>query len=266
MIQALCSDVEAMLEPLAPMTLAAVLDAAELQTRTDRKYVLSGDALRELCATIGDGLHALEIDGRRSFAYSSVYFDTIDLRCFRDVVQGRRQRGKVRTRTYLDSGQCVLEVKGRAARGHTVKVRTDHPVDDRRHLDGAARRFVAAHTPWCDPTAELVPVLTTDYRRCTLVDLRDGTRATCDIGLAFVAGDCAGSHGQAASLEHHVVLETKSRGAPTNVDRALWRAGHRPLPLSKFGVGMALSHPGLPANRWHRTIQRYFDRAGGEGA
>jgi len=32
--------------------------------------------------------------------------------------------------------------------------------------------------------------------------------------------------------------------------------GHRPLRISKYGVGMAALHPGLPELKWHRVLHR----------
>ena len=52
------------------------------------------------------------------------------------------------------------------------------------------------------------------------------------------------------------VVETKAGATPSAVDRLLWAAGHRPVRLSKFATGLALLHPDLPANRWHRTLRR----------
>jgi hypothetical protein len=54
------------------------------------------------------------------------------------------------------------------------------------------------------------------------------------------------------------LVETKSTGAPTVADRLLWSAGERPVTISKFGVGMAALNPHLPANKWNRTLRRYF--------
>jgi hypothetical protein len=45
----------------------------------------------------------LEIDGARSFAYDSTYFDTPDLDAYLLAATRRRRRFKVRTRTYVDS-------------------------------------------------------------------------------------------------------------------------------------------------------------------
>ena len=35
--------------------------------------------------------------------------------------------------------------------------------------------------------------------------------------------------------------------------------GQRPVRISKYCVGLAVVHPHLPANRWNRTLRRYFE-------
>ena len=67
------------------------------------------------------------MDGRRTFGYESVYFDTPELSTYRAHLQRRRQRFKARTRTYTDTGLCMFEVKLTGARGETVKQRVPHP-------------------------------------------------------------------------------------------------------------------------------------------
>ena len=37
----------------------------------------------------------------------------------------------------------------------------------------------------------------------------------------------------------------------------LWEGGVRPVKISKYGTAMAAMHD-LPANKWHRTLDRYF--------
>ena len=50
------------------------------------------------------------------------------------------------------------------------------------------------------------------------------------------------------------VVETKAGSTPTAVDRALWRLGHRPMQISKYGAGMVTTHADLPHLKWHRTL------------
>lgn len=165
--------VRAVLYPLDGVGLDKLVDAAALLTRVDRKYVLPvDDALTVLAALAPTtGARVLEIDGARSAAYESVYFDTPDLASFRLTATRRRRRFKVRTRTYLDSGASFLEVKTRAARGTTLKQRVAH--DGCPTALGADRTFVgrtlAAEGIEGVPEHALAPGLVSRYRRTTLL-------------------------------------------------------------------------------------------------
>jgi hypothetical protein len=238
---------------LDPIALSEVLRVAELQTRVDRKYLLSADQVAGLAADLGHRCHALRIEGRSLFGYESVYFDTADLMTFRAHQQGRRRRFKVRTRTYADSGDCLFEVKLKGHRGATVKERLAHPLEARDRLDDRAWSFVEAvladYEP--DPHWHLGPVLHTWYRRATLVDPEEGARLTFDIELGFCGPD------RAAGGSDLVIVESKSAGFGA-ADRALARRGIRPVSLSKYCVGIALTRPGVTANRWNRVLRREF--------
>jgi hypothetical protein len=239
---------------LRPLDLAAVLATAELQMRVDRKYVVPLDVLATVLRQLGDDLGVLQIGARRLFRYESVYFDTPDLAAYRAHAHGRRRRVKVRTRAYLDSGECLLEFKRVGARGETVKERYPYPFTSRHQLDAEGRSLALARVgPLIDAPA-LRPVLATAYHRATLVDCTAGIRVTCDVDLRFE--DLAGRrHGP---LEGLVVLETKTVGSESVVDRLLRRLGARPVALSKYCVGMAVLDPALPANRWNRELRTHF--------
>lgn len=236
---------------LAPIGLAEVLELADLQTRVDRKYVLTDDVVGALVAQVLPDAAVLTIDGATEHGYVSVYFDTPDLQSYRGAAHGRRRRFKVRTRTYLDTGGCVLEVKTRGARGETVKERVAHEAAPDR-LDEGDRRFARDVLGDGAPVEDLRATLTTRYRRSTVVDPAGGLRMTVDRGL--VCTDPGRRHARLRG----VVLETKSPGAATAVDRWLWAAGHRPWTISKYCVGLAAIDPDLPANRWARTLSRAF--------
>ncbi len=168
-------------EALAPLSLEEVLAVADLQTRTDRKYVVDPEVFAALVDELGAGLGVLEIGGVRSFRYESVYFDTPALDSYLGAAHGRRRRFKVRTRSYLDSGDCMLEVKTRGGRGETVKDRMPYDIGRRSTIDAAGLEFVRSHAS-LPAGATLAPVLTTAYARSTLVDLATGSRLTCDTG------------------------------------------------------------------------------------
>jgi hypothetical protein len=239
---------------LRPVALDDVLASAELQTRVDRKYLVPLHVLTVVLDRLGDQLSVLQIGDLRLFRYESVYFDTPELTAYRQHAHGRRRRVKVRTRAYLDSGECLLEFKSVGARGETIKERYPYPVGSRHTLDAAAHDLAAERVGHAIDTATLQQVLTTAYHRATLVDLARGSRVTCDVNLRFEnpAGQCYGP------LDGAVVLESKTVGSASPIDYALRRLGLRPLSLSKYCVGMAVLDPGLPANRWNRELRRHF--------
>src|SRR3954453_21270668 len=144
---------------------------AALAVRTDRKHLLAWADVTRLLEALTPTHAALEIDGRRAFAYDTTYFDTDDLHCFRAHVQGRRRRFKCRTRLYADSDVCALEVKLRSDGEQTVKLR--RPIAARRpgSLDATRRAFLS---PCLEEVPPLAPSLRGRHTRVTLV--ADGER------------------------------------------------------------------------------------------
>jgi len=237
---------------LPPVGLDDVLAHAALDSRTDRKYLMLLDALPALVNRLGPRFQVLEIQGRRTFGYQSVYFDTPDLLSYRQHLQDNRRRFKVRTRTYVDSGECVLEVKVQGGRSTTIKHRRPHPADERFHLGSDARRFVAAHTGAGHVAMLLRPVLLTAYHRLTLVDLAGGVRITCDADLM-----CRSGERWVEGLRDRLLVETKSTG-PRALAHVFHDLGLRSTALSKYCLGLAMLADNLRANPWQRTIRRHF--------
>ncbi|GGN52410.1 VTC domain-containing protein [Actinoplanes lobatus] len=236
---------------LDPISLAELTDKAELQTRVDRKYVLPLEAAQELVELLDPRTRVLEIDGERTFRYRSVYFDTPDLVSYRLTAHRRRRRFKVRTRTYLDSALCWLEVKTEGYRGGTVKNRLPYQACDHDTVE-PGRWFVddvLGHSAGLD----LAPTLLTHYRRTTFYQPADDSRATVDVDLTWTGVD-----GTALTLPHVAVVETKTGSAVSPVDRLLWARGHRPTSISKYATGLAALRPDLPAVPWRRLMRRHF--------
>ena len=233
---------------LPPITLPELDATAALMTRVDCKYFVPGTVLAEMIAEL-DGCRVLEIDGLRRFDYRTVYFDSPRFDFYRHHVQGRRRRYKVRTRTYTDSGLCLLEVKSKGHRDCTVKERISHDPDRPDMLTTRGAAFVSSQTS--TDAAALRPVLTTIYQRSTLT--HGDQRITLDLDLDFRA-DGEQHHGPA-----DVLVETKSPGGRGRLDQMLLRARIRPHTVSKYCVAAALLYPTLPHNPWHRTLVRYFN-------
>ncbi|WP_257210425.1 polyphosphate polymerase domain-containing protein [Actinomyces ruminis] len=234
-------------------------------TRVDRKYLLPLAEAQAVVDALGMQARALTIDGERRLAYASTYFDTPGLDSYLLAARKRRRRFKVRTRTYLDSGECFLEVKTRGARGTTVKQRIPCTPDDADRLTADGRAFVAdclertrVYVPGQAAALadSLVPVIGTSYERTTLHLPQDRARVTVDTDLKWIDLGADAAPGREASADGLVIVETKNPATPSPVDRLLWARGHRPAKISKYATGMALLNPQLPANKWHRVLGR----------
>ncbi len=244
--------VETELAELSTVSLAVLRDNADLQTRLDRKYILPPWVVAEVIRSRSAELCVLDMAGARAFAYESVYFDTPSLDSYRSSAHGRRRRFKVRTRTYLDSQGCVLELKSLGARGETVKERLEYDLRDRSRLNDVAHEYLESQGLPREIGRQLSPTLTTTYHRSTLLD-SEGARYTIDAGLR-----CTGRDGRVATVGDGVFLETKAPGAATPLDRMLWSWGHRPVSVSKYCSGLAALTPGLGANKWNRTLRQHY--------
>jgi hypothetical protein len=240
-----------------PISLDELNEVAALQTRVDRKYVVPRESLASVLDALGDDCHVLDFGGARDSLYESVYFDTPDLASYLSAARKRRRKFKIRTRAYLDTGACYLEVKTAGGRSTTVKERIEYALDDRDVITDEGREYVnavMAETGVADlRETPLEPRLVTGYRRSTLYIPSSGARATIDLGLELKTDD-----GRKLVLPELAVVESKSAGGPTVVDKLLWRHGHRPDSISKYCVGLAALHPELPSNKWRRVLRRYF--------
>jgi hypothetical protein len=249
-------------EPFERIGLEEVATTAALDNRLDVKYIVSRDELGELAQRLLPTHRVLEIDGLRSFAYRSTYFDTADLVTYREHVQGRRRRFKCRSREYVDSGVRAFEVKLKEGWGRTVKHRREFGEGPLDHLDGPLLDFLrerlrASHAR--ELGAALEPTLSMSFTRVTLVDPERCERLTCDMQLRFAAPDGSGG----ALAPDSVIVESKSRGGGATADRELRALGVRPISgCSKYCIGVGLTYPHVKRNFSLPLLRRYFDVGG----
>jgi len=240
---------------LVPVGLDELVERAGLLTRVDRKYLVPADDVGALVHGLPPDAQVLQIGARRLFDYESVYFDTPDLLAYHLAARRRRRRFKVRTRTYVDSAQCWIEVKTRGVRGTTVKDRVPHLLDGRVDVTPALPFVTAtltAHGITGAETMRWVPTLVTRYRRATILLPDTDSRLTIDVDLTWHDGR------RPLRLRHLAVVETKTGSTASTADRLLWTHGHRPLRISKYATGLAALQPELPATRWQRTLRRHL--------
>lgn len=212
-------------------------ERAALLQRVDVKYVVDWETFAALCERLRDEHEVLELDGRRIFNYETVYFDTPDLRCYREHEEGQVPRFKARTRLYSDSDHCVFEVKMKVTDDETDKRQIDHPVESRAMVTDRAAAFLAEtlRERRIDPPSDLDQSLRTRFRRCTMAAAAGADRVTCDFDLELARGGAS-----AAPHPGRIVLETKSETGETAADAALADLGAEPVSFSKYRAGIEL--------------------------
>jgi hypothetical protein len=250
-------EIDHIIGALPAVSLQELDERAALLRRTDTKYVLDESAFRELLNTLAPDYDVLEIDGRRRFAYRSVYFDTPDLRCFRDHVEDRLPRFKARTRTYEDTGHCVFEIKLKVGHGETDKRQIDHALDQADQLDERATACLQqalADIELEPPERPLEASLRTSFTRITLAARNRSERVTCDLSIHLERpGD-----GTARLRDGLVVVESKSEHGDSPADQALTRQGVEPVSLSKYRTGIALLADNADDPESTREAKRFF--------
>lgn len=231
------------LADLAPIGLEELDRTAALQVRIERKYLLSVKQAALLVGRLAESHRGLEIEGRRTFAYRTTYFDTPELLTYRDHLQRRRQRFKCRRRLYEDSGLSRLELKLRGPGGMTVKHALPSLGGDGLDPDERVfllERLAGEHEGRID-AGRLTPTLTVLAQRATLAAPGAGERVTLDLAVGFAGWRLDPGK---------VIVETKSRLGRGEADGVLRELGLRPQRVSKYCAGMTLSGQGRRANRF----------------
>jgi hypothetical protein len=243
---------EKALGAMAPITLEE-MDGIKLMNRIDSKYLTNEEMLlKVLDAAAASGYRALVIDGLPLTRYSSVYYDTPLLGMYYAHRNKHLVRQKVRTRAYLDAGQAYLEIKRKNNKGRTSKKRTEIPVSELMDFsaDDNAVGYLAKHS-WYT-VADISPVLSTNFRRITLVNPAMTERLTIDTGLNFENYRT----GRKASLEDAVIIELKQDGrAASQMKGILLDYRVKPVRVSKYCVAVTLTDPDARPGRFNLKVR-----------
>lgn len=247
---------QVLLNDFSAVSLQETNRLAKMLSRVDNKYVINYEQFGELLGAIRNQFAVLEIDGRNEFQYASCYYDD-QFSCYFEHHQARRQRVKIRTREYVNSGLMFFEIKLKGLRGKTDKHRIDcdtlvMPSIEGEQLDMLNRLYLEQYKKTMP--FELHPALMVDYSRCTLVALQGGERVTIDFDLRF---RLPGSAGEAVQIGNDfIIVETKSADGRGIADRALKTLCIRKASkCSKYCIGVNLMGEVTKNNNFLHTIK-----------
>ena len=229
------------LSEMDPITLEQSGDAS-LMKRTDTKFVFPSILLPAILDNLKPSYRILEVDnGIRLQHYQTLYFDTPDFQLYQQHHNGQCDRFKLRVRSYLNSDINYLEVKKKDNHNVTRKSR----MQTLTPLNGQSsdiQSFLKTTLPLS--TMPLVPKITNQFYRITLVNRMDAERLTLDLNLRFFSP--SGNF----SIPGIVVAEIKqphfSLQSPFVTE--MRNAGYRPTRFSKYCIGVALAYPHLKRN------------------
>jgi hypothetical protein len=223
-----------------------------LMRRMDTKFVFPITLLPSLLDNLQPSYRILEVDGVRLQQYQTLYFDTPDFRFYRQHHNGQRDRFKLRVRSYLNSELDYLEVKRKDNHNFTQKSRLKAELP----ITGYApeiKSFLDTTLPYNKAT--LVPKITNQFYRISLLSKFDWERLTLDLHLRFL------SPSGEFSLPGIVIAEVKQPhfSVHSTFMHQMRRAGYRSTRFSKYCVGVALAYPHLKRNAFKpllRNIQK----------
>lgn len=243
------SDFDTILNQFEGISLEEV-NKASLMRRKDNKYIFSCQYLPELLELVKKDYRVLEIDGRRSQDYRTLYFDTIDHEMYHKHHRGKANRHKVRIRRYGAGKIHFLEVKKKNAKGITNKKRVR--TNGMEHADLMKEEaFLTSCSPY--ESSIIDTALENDFFRITLVDPTQTERVTLDYGLRFSSRESEAK----LDLPGVAVAEIKFENylSDSSIHAAMRTFHIQPHRFSKYAIGMALLNPDLKQNRFKSRIR-----------
>ena len=228
------------------------MSAVKLMNRVDTKYVADDLTVAKLFSLIKDEYYVQEIDGKRVAAYDSVYYDTADNHMYIIHQDKKLKRDKLRIRNYVDTGNYFCEVKHKNNHGRTKKKRIEvgEGVFLNLKSDAATREFVEKELPTYDFDC-FEKKLSTAFDRITVVNKGKTERITVDFNVRFHNFE----NGNECGIAPLVIMELKRDGqCDSFFQKTLFELRVKPLSISKYCIGRALTDKTLKQNRFKKKI------------
>lgn len=251
------TSIERILATFDPISLNE-MESVKLMNRIDTKYAVPLSALPAILEAAQNGYYAQEINGTRIATYDTMYYDTETLDMYIRHHDRQLVRQKIRVRQYVESDLTFLEIKRKNNKGRTKKERISVPgfgitgdtLGDSKRERWSVEDFIAAKSRY--RWTELSPHLSTRFHRITLVNKAKTERLTIDMDLVWeniVSGE-------SKTFPELVIIELKRDGnMPSQMTQIMLSQRLKPLKISKYCIGTALTTPGLKKNRFKAKIR-----------
>ena len=252
-------DIIAKFEPIS----LAEMGSVKLMNRVDTKYAVSTALLPDILKAAKSDYFAQEIDGKRIATYDTMYYDTETLDMYIRHHDRQLVRQKIRVRQYVDSNLTYLEIKRKNNKGRTSKKRIQVPgfeltagvastLKHKRKEDEVltVEQFIDSKSRYTWDT--ISPHLWTKFHRITLVNKAKTERLTIDMDLVW---DNVIS-GESKTFGELVIIELKRDGnIPSKMTHIMQELRVKPLKISKYCIGTALTTPDIKKNRFKAKIR-----------
>jgi hypothetical protein len=242
------AETKSVLSKYSPITLKE-LEADHLMCRFDEKYVFHVSKLKSFLLTLKNDYKVLSVNNQKVTLYENIYFDTSDFKSYLDHHNERANRYKIRIRRYSSSGDCFLEVKRKDNRGFTTK--------ERLQVDALHRELDAEHNTFLFQAAQNFPValrpsLKNHFFRITLVNEANRERVTLDSIIEFK------NETREKDLEGIAIAEVKQEKHyyDSAFKKLMQRERIFPVNISKYCMGMSLTHPEIKHNRFKSKLNK----------
>mgnify|MGYP003339124289 CR=1 FL=1 len=223
------------------------MEPVKLMDRVDKKFMLTLGQLPQLLNEIRNDYFVLQVDGKRTTDYRTIYFDTDKYTCYLNHHNGKLNRYKIRSRQYVESNLNFFEIKFKTNKDRTKKNRISFE-QQVRSIDGRANEFMQSHTAL--NVSEFHPRMFIDFTRITFVSKEMNERLTIDLQLSF-----RNESGE-VQYDNLVIVEAKmSHGkANSSIVAAMKKFRVQEKSISKYCLGVAKLVPGIKTNRFKPTL------------
>lgn len=241
------TNIRALLMKFPTITLAE-MEKVRLMNRIDTKYTTRIEILKQLLEALQENYFVQVVNNNCISLYQTIYLDTTDLSMYIAHQNGRREREKIRMRSYIDSQLSFLEIKDKNNKGRTHKQRILLP-DIEKYKTTEASDFLNHHSLF--KPNELFPQIENSFSRITLVNREKTERLTIDTDIRFQNL----TTGKTMAMSNMVIIELKQDGhIPSFVKRLLHEMHVHPVSISKYCLGTVLTNPEVKHNRFKKKL------------